>query len=104
MELRPDQFQVRVSAKSADAVRLSMGGDLDLAVAPGLLARVTALLPAGEQLRVELDLGAVDFVDLPGARALSEVYRYLRLRGHDVVLVADSPALVLLLNLLGCRS
>ena len=102
MKVRPDEFVVHVAGDSADVVRLTFCGDLDFAVGSAMLSQVIGLLPEGGKLRVELDLSAVGFVGLSGARALLAVYRALALSGYELVLVADSPAFVELLALLGC--
>ena len=104
MEPRIDPFTVHAAVKDRDVVRLTLSGDLDLAVAPHLLAQVTGLLPPRDGTCVELDLSAVSFVDISGARALLSLHRVLGLRGHEVVMVAPSPALTELMTLLRCAS
>ncbi|MEV4703231.1 STAS domain-containing protein [Actinoplanes sp. NPDC049316] len=95
-------FMVAAVSAAPGIVELSLCGELDSVVASGLVSQVKAVLPEGEGFRVNLDLGALTFVDVAGARALATLHRACEARGCVVVLVAESAALINLLSLLGC--
>ena len=52
---------------------LLVGGELDIASAPILIAAVEPFTTSGRYRRIVLDLSAVTFVDLHGLRALEHV-------------------------------
>jgi anti-anti-sigma factor len=65
---RSVEFEMREVFGDADGVRLVVSGELDLAVAGLLGARLRTLRKAG--YRVRLDLGALEFIDSSGLREL----------------------------------
>jgi len=62
--------RLEITERDVDGVRiLALGGELDLATAGELCARVDAARAGGER-RLLIDLGAVEFCDSSGLRAL----------------------------------
>jgi anti-sigma B factor antagonist len=78
---------------------LAVHGDLDVAVGAAFVKAVDeALAAADAPAVVELDLGAVEFIDSSGLRALLEVQQS---HGDRVRVGAISPAVHRLLDLTG---
>jgi anti-sigma B factor antagonist len=102
--LDPDQLTIDTTA-IADGWVLKVGGELDLATAPALAARLRELDDAGSK-RLVVDLRALEFMDCSGLRVLvaartrarrrdgrfevacgqDQVQRLLKLTGADLVL------------------
>jgi anti-anti-sigma factor len=62
--LQPAEFQIEQSTDASGVVLLQVLGELDLAVAPALIARLGALKEAGAAVR--LDLSRLQFMDSTG--------------------------------------
>jgi len=62
--LQPAEFQIEQSTDASGAVLLQLLGELDLAVAPALVARLAALKEA--RAAVRLDLSRLQFMDSTG--------------------------------------
>jgi anti-anti-sigma factor len=62
--LQPAEFQIEQSTDASGAVLLQLLGELDLAVAPALIARLAALKEA--RAAVRLDLSQLQFMDSTG--------------------------------------
>lgn len=62
--MQPAEFQIEQSMDASGAVRLQLLGELDLAVAPALTARLAALKEA--RAAVRLDLSQLQFMDSTG--------------------------------------
>jgi anti-anti-sigma factor len=60
----PTQFQIEQSTDNSGAVRLALLGELDVAVAPELIACLAALKESHAVVR--LDLSRLDFMDSTG--------------------------------------
>jgi len=107
MDLPPklENLNSRLSFAAVDGhagVRILLIGDLDLIGAPDFLDRMEALLPALAG-PIEVNLAAVDFIDGAGVRALLQLRHKAMRFGHRINLVSASPAVILVLDLLGCR-
>ena len=80
----PHGFEV--CGRTADGIRLSVSGDVDLAAAPHLLE---GILEAGRSCapgqHVILDLGGVTFIDSSGLALLVDAHR--RIAAEDQVLL-----------------
>jgi anti-anti-sigma factor len=77
---------------------ITVTGDIDLATAENLLARLTTLIgPARRD--IGLDLSGVTFIDCAGLRALTAVSAQVRANGATTRLTAASPAVVRLFEL-----
>ena len=72
-----------------DAVRVRATGELDIASAERLLARIGEV--EGSAKRVLLDLSALKFMDSSGLRALIQIEGRSRRNGFEFVVVAPSP-------------
>ncbi|MEU4423554.1 STAS domain-containing protein [Actinoplanes sp. NPDC024001] len=84
------------------AVRLTVSGDLDMVGVQEFLDRTGKLLPSLTG-PLELDLRAVGFIDGAGVRALLQLQHEASRSGHRITVVAVSPAVALILTLLGCE-
>lgn len=91
-------FRLRLE-RQQECVLLRLAGELDLANAPQLIAALSVVRdePAGRA--VVLDLSAVSFMDSTGVRALLEADRLRRDTGRPVALLAPSPAVTRVLDL-----
>jgi anti-sigma B factor antagonist len=76
-------------------VRLT--GELDLATAPGVIARVEPLAARGQP--VVLDVSGLTFCDSSGFNAFVRLQRSCREQGSDFLLHAPPPALMRVLEL-----
>jgi len=75
------QFGIEETAE-ANAVRLVLTGELDLAVAEKLRARLETLADAGTA--VTLDLSMLDFIDSSGLNLLITYHRYAAREGWNL--------------------
>ena len=62
--MQPAEFQIEQSTDASGAVLLQLLGELDLAVAPALIARLAALKETRASVR--LDLSRLQFMDSTG--------------------------------------
>jgi anti-anti-sigma factor len=80
---------------------LRVAGELDLATADLLRARVREVLAPGSGVqRLVLDLGGLEFMDVTGLGALLEARRKASEVGGSLVLRRPRPMVVRILNLL----
>jgi anti-sigma B factor antagonist len=80
-------FSVHLSTRECGGhVVVALGGELDLADA----AEVAAVLVAavGRELRIIVDLAALEFIDCSGVAALARGRRHARQAGGDLLLAA----------------
>jgi anti-anti-sigma factor len=73
---------MRESRDADGAVRLTLIGELDIAVAGALQNRLRQYADAGEDVR--LDLSELEFIDSSGAQAVVLSLRDARRRGHSL--------------------
>src|SRR4051812_23224304 len=78
--------------------RVLVSGELDLAIEEALVELVTTRLDDDGVVRVQLDLGAVDFIDSSGVRALLRLHLD---HPHAVELVAVPPPVRRVLTVAG---
>jgi anti-sigma B factor antagonist len=86
--LRPGSLQIS-SALVDGAVKVSLGGELDLASAPRMEEHFVAIdeqVPA----RVVVDLGGLAFIDSSGLRLLLLADARAREHGYELVLLSGS--------------
>lgn len=79
---------------------LEVSGEIDIASSDDLVERATALLADGADV-LEIDLGAVTFIDSSGLGALVRIRNDATARGATVVLVNLSAATVRLFEISG---
>src|SRR4051794_7715595 len=92
MELPPDPFEIEESRSDHGTTVLTLHGELDLAYADGLSARLAELRERGEP--VILDLDQLAFLDSSGLRVLLKAtqdseggaWRFQVTRGSEAVL------------------
>ena len=75
-------FEIRESVDADGAARLSLIGELDIAVADWVEERLRALRDDGRPVR--LDLSQLDFIDSSGVRALVLGLKHSREVGHQL--------------------
>ena len=75
-------FEMREQREERDAVRLSLTGELDLAVAEQFRARLQAL--AREHTAVVLDLSDLQFIDSTGIHVLVTYFNHAAHDGWDL--------------------
>jgi anti-anti-sigma factor len=78
------------TARSGDAVRLAVRGELDLATAPAVDEALRAA--AASARLVVLDLQGVTFLDSTGLRTVLQADARSRADGHDLVVVRGPQA------------
>lgn len=82
MALAGPSFEIRESADADGAARVTLIGELDIAVADGVEERLRLLRDAGA--RVRLDLSQLDFIDSSGVRAIVLGLKHARQGGHEL--------------------
>ena len=98
----PDPPALRITAETdGPTAVLRLAGELDLATADVLRAKVAGLLGKGSGLqRLVLDLGGLEFVDVTGLGALIDARRRLAPTGATVALRRPRPMVLRMLSLL----
>jgi anti-sigma B factor antagonist len=86
---RRSQFWIGEERAADGSTQLAVRGDLDLASAPRLEARLAELAGAGTTVR--LDVSGLEFVDSSGVRVLVNAVREAR-EGSWRLLIAGEPA------------
>ncbi|HEY2306467.1 MAG TPA: STAS domain-containing protein [Streptosporangiaceae bacterium] len=80
-------FSVDLSTRECDGhVVIALCGELDLADAAEVAAAVVAAV--GRELRIIVDLAALEFIDCSGVAALARCRRHARQAGGDLLLAA----------------
>ncbi len=80
--------------------RVVATGDIDLATAPELEARLDELIAAGVQVIV-LDSAGVGFLDSSGIRALVQASQKIEAAGGQIVIENMSPPVARILDITG---
>jgi anti-sigma B factor antagonist len=80
---------------------LSVGGEVDVATAPQLLAKLMELVEVKEVGGVVVDLTPVVFMDSTGLSVLLAGHRRARARGHTIRLVCPEGPVLRVLRLTG---
>ncbi|HET6864886.1 MAG TPA: STAS domain-containing protein [Solirubrobacteraceae bacterium] len=81
MALAGPSFEIHESVDDDGAARVTLVGELDIAVADGVEERLRRLREAGR--RVRLDLSQLDFIDSSGVRAIVLGIKHARQGGHE---------------------
>jgi anti-sigma B factor antagonist len=87
---RPPGFQIREQRDDRDAVRLSLSGELDLAVAEQLRTRLQAL--ARRHTSVVLDLSDLQFIDITGIHVLITHFNHAAQNGWELRVDPNLPS------------
>lgn len=95
------QLQLELRSEG-ESVRVVVTGELDLATAPWLQARLDQVW--ARRLPVLLDVSGLAFVDLDGLRLLLAACRVAMSDGRSVLLTRGSEAVERLIDLTGVRS
>lgn len=93
------EFKIEV-ARGEDAVRVRVGGELDLAAAPALDARLREA-EAGDESAVVIDLTEVSFIDSTGLRVLLAAHARSQLRGDRLLITGAGEQAQRLFELAG---
>jgi anti-anti-sigma factor len=80
LALAGPSFEIRDSVDADGAARLTLIGELDIAVVDGVEERLSQLREDGR--RVRLDLSQLDFIDSSGVRAIVLGLKHARQSGH----------------------
>ncbi len=83
MALAGPSFEIREGADADGAARVSLIGELDIAVADGVEERLRRLREDGRPVR--LDLSGLDFIDSSGVRVIVLGLKHSRESGHQLV-------------------
>jgi anti-sigma B factor antagonist len=82
VSLAGPSFEIEESVDADGAVRLTLIGELDIAVADGVEERLRAHRANGKPVR--LDLSQLDFIDSSGVRAIVLGLKHARSGGADL--------------------
>jgi anti-sigma B factor antagonist len=82
LALAGPSFEIRESVDEDGAARMTLVGELDIAVADEVEERLRRLREAGR--RVRLDLSQLDFIDSSGVRAIVLGLKHARQCGHEL--------------------
>jgi anti-anti-sigma factor len=96
----PSSLRVTEEPLEPSGVVLTVGGELDIATAPELRARLTAALEAGRK-RLVIDLRPVSFLDSVALATLLQARRLLGDAGRMAVVVAADSYVRLIFEVAG---
>lgn len=103
MALAGPSFEIRETAEDDGATRVTLIGELDIAVADGVEERFKRLRDAGS--RVRLDLSQLEFIDSSGVRAIVLGIRHARQGGHELEVDRQiSPTVQRMIEIMGIGS
>jgi anti-sigma B factor antagonist len=93
-------FRISCARLGRRAYLVSLGGEIDLHVAPRLSEELHGAIANGAR-RLVVDLGGVSFIDSSGIAALVRAAERLRARGAELVLVCDDHRILRALEVTG---
>lgn len=96
----PPLFTVRVTVPAPDRARVHVGGEIDMDSGPRIEDLMVRQIMDG-RVRIEVDLGSVDFMDSSGIHMLLRVRRRAHDAGGRFDLLAAGPRVVRLLEVTG---
>ncbi|WTW95992.1 anti-sigma factor antagonist [Streptomycetaceae bacterium NBC_01309] len=96
----PPLFTVRVTVPAPDRARVHVGGEIDMDSGPRIEDLMVRQI-AGGRVRIEVDLGSVEFMDSSGIHMLLRVRRQAQDAGGGLDLLAAGPRVVRLLEVTG---
>jgi anti-sigma B factor antagonist len=100
LALAGPSFEIRETAEDDGATRVTLVGELDIAVADGVEDRLRRLREADR--RVRLDLSQLEFIDSSGVRAIVLGLRHARQGGHELEVDRQiSPTVKRMIDIMG---
>ena len=100
MALAGPSFEIRESVDADGTARVTLVGELDIAVADGVEERLRQLREQGRGAR--LDLSQLDFIDSSGVRAIVLGLKYARQDGPGLEVDRRvSPAVARMIEIMG---
>jgi anti-sigma B factor antagonist len=100
LALAGPSFEIQESVDDDGAARVTLIGELDIAVADGVEERLRRLREAGR--RVRLDLSQLDFIDSSGVRAIVLGLKHARQGGHELDVDREiSPTVQRMIDIMG---
>ncbi|NUU20649.1 MAG: anti-sigma factor antagonist [Streptomycetaceae bacterium] len=96
----PPLFTVRVTVPAPDRARVHVGGEIDMDSGPRIEDLMVRQITGG-RVRIEVDLGSVEFMDSSGIHMLLRVRGRALDAGGGLDLVAAGPRVVRLLEVTG---
>lgn len=96
----PPLFTVRVTVPAPDRARVHVGGEIDMDSGPRIEDLMIRQITGG-RVRIEVDLGSVEFMDSSGIHMLLRVRRRAQEAGGGLDLLAAGPRVVRLLEVTG---
>ncbi|MGH2884816.1 MAG: STAS domain-containing protein [Solirubrobacteraceae bacterium] len=100
MALAGPSFEIRESVDADGAARVTLIGELDIAVADVAEERLRLLRDAGK--RVRLDLSQLDFIDSSGVRVIVLGIKHAREGGHELEVDRRvSPSVARMIEIMG---
>jgi anti-anti-sigma factor len=100
LALAGPSFEIRESADVDGAVRVTLIGELDIAVADGVEDRLRELREQGRLVR--LDLSQLDFIDSSGVRTIVLGLKRARQGGHEFEVDPQvSPTVARMIEIMG---
>jgi anti-sigma B factor antagonist len=100
MALAGPSFEIQESVDQDGASRVTLIGELDIAVADGVEERLRLLRGAGRPVR--LDLSQLDFIDSSGVRAIVLGLKHARQGGHELDVDREiSPTVRRMIEIMG---
>jgi anti-sigma B factor antagonist len=100
LALAGPSFEIREGVDADGAARVTLIGELDIAVADGVEERLRVLREAGR--RVRLDLSQLDFIDSSGVRAIVLSLKHARQGGDEFEVDRRvSPSVARMIEIMG---
>jgi len=99
------EVELKVTCRpQGEYVVMSVQGEIDLYTVPRLQRELSAVLAAGDPVRLVVDLSGVDFCDSTGVNVLLAAHRQVREAGGDLELAAPRPAVRKILQVTGLEA
>jgi anti-sigma B factor antagonist len=100
LALAGPSFEIRESVDADGAARVTLVGELDIAVADSVEERLRELREQGQRAR--LDLSQLDFIDSSGVRTVVLGLKHARQSGHELEVDPQvSPTVARMIDIMG---
>jgi anti-sigma B factor antagonist len=100
LALAGPSFEIRETVDTDGAARVTLIGELDIAVADGVEERLARLREQDRHTR--LDLSQLDFIDSSGVRAILLALKHARQTGHALEVDREiSPTVQRMIEIMG---